>query len=228
MAPVVDEMRRQGFPDVLITAFVEARSPSDVVPGGDKVDLAEQAMAFGAREGYEKSHALQVARLALGFFDELELLHGYRSNGRERMLLQAAAILHDVGVTRGAEGHHKISRDMILDDKTLALSDRERVVVALMARYHRRSLPKSGHRHYMALPDYHQALVDRLGGILRLADGLDRSHQALVKEVVCDVKASVVQVKLVVDGNVDAEIEFGLLKSDLFMRAFGKSIEFVS
>ena len=227
MASVVDEMRRQDFPQVLVKALVEARSPADVIPDGIKGDLIEQAMAFGARAGYEKPHALQVAMLALKFFDELGSIHGYAQSGRERMLLQAGALLHDVGISRGIDGHHKASRDMILEDRTLPLSDREREVVALIARYHRRSLPKLEHRPYAALPDHHKALVERLGGMLRVADGLDRSHQALVKGIACTVEKDVVKVKLTADENIDAEIEFGLIKSDLFKQAFGRNIEFV-
>ena len=227
MTSVVDEMRRQDFPEVLVRAQVEARSPADVIFDGGKGNVIEQAMAFGGRTGYEKPHALHVARLALRFFDELGALHGYALNGRERVLLQAAAILHDVGITRGTEGHHKMSRDMILEDKTISLSDREREVVALIARYHRRSLPKSEHKHYAALPDHHKALVERLGGILRLADGLDRSHQALVKDIRCEVSPDAVKVLLTAEVNVDTEIEFGTIKSDLFKQAFGRSVEFV-
>ena len=226
MTPVVDEMHAQGFPDVLVRAFLEARSPADVLPDGVKAGLIEQAMVFGGRAGYEKPHAFQVARLALKLFDELGSLHGYALGGRERVLLQVAALLHDVGITRGAEGHHKTSRDMILEEKSLPLSDRERMVVALMARYHRRSLPRPEHKYYALLPDYHKALVDRLGGILRVADGLDRSHQALVKDLSCTVGKDVVHVKLTAEENVDAEIAFGKLKSDLFLQAFGRKIEF--
>ena len=227
MTPVAEEMRRQGFPDVLLKAFMEARSPADVMPDGIKGDLVEQAMALGAREGYEKPHALQVARLSLRLFDELCAAHGYAPNGRERALLQAGAILHDIGLARGTEAHHKASRDMILEDKILGLSDRERVIVALLARYHRRSLPGPGHAHYAALPDCHKAMVGRLGGILRMADGLDRSHQALVRDVHCTVAADSVSVKLDAEADIEAEARFGALKSDLFRSAFGKNVEFI-
>ena len=227
LGPVVAEMRRQEFPDLLIRAFLQTRSPGDVVPDGVKGDLMEQALAFGVREGYEKRHALQVARLALRFFDELFAVHGYPGNGRARALLQAGAILHDVGMRRGTEGHHKASRDMILEDKTMALSDHERAVVALIARYHRRSLPKPDHKFYNLLPDVHKTQVERLGALLRIADGLDRSHQAWVEDIACDVNGDAVKVKLTARENIDAEINFGKLKSDLFVQAFSKKIEFV-
>ncbi len=228
MVPVVDEMRRQDFPPVLVRAMVESRSPADVIPDGGRGNVIEQAMAFGARAGYEKPHALHVARLALKFFDELLPVHGYGSGGRERVLLQVAALLHDVGISRGTDGHHKMSRDMVLEDKTLALSDREREVVALIARYHRRALPKPEHRHYAVLPDCYKVMVERLGGMLRLADGLDRSHQALVKDIACDITKDAVKIKLTAEESIDAEIEFGMIKSDLFKRALGRTVEFVT
>jgi putative phosphoesterase len=228
MTLVIDEMQRQDFPPVLVRAMVESRSPADVVPEGGKGNVIEQAMALGGRAGFEKPHALHVARLALKFFDELVVLHGYGPSGRERVLLQVAALLHDIGITRGTDGHHKMSRDMILEDKTLSLSDRERDVVALIARYHRRALPKLEHRHYAVLPDCYKVMVEVLGGMLRLADGLDRSHQALVKDIACDVSKDAVKITLTAEENIDAEIEFGMIKSDLFKRAFGRTVEFVT
>jgi exopolyphosphatase/guanosine-5'-triphosphate,3'-diphosphate pyrophosphatase len=223
-AAVVDEMRRQGFLDILIRAFILARSPADVLPDGVGGDLMEQAQLFGAREGYEKAHALQVAKTALQLFDQLAALHGYGLHGRERAMLQAAALLHDIGLSGGLDGHHKASRDMILADRTLALADRERHVVALIARYHRKAMPGREHEGFARLPDPHQVMVERLGGILRLADGLDRSHQALVRDVTCEVAADAVTMMLAAEDNIDLEIEYGKLKSDLFERAFGKNV----
>ncbi len=222
MTGVVREMKKQGFPDVLITAFMEARSPSDVLPVDVKGDLAFEALQMGERYACEKPHARQVARLALRLFDALSTLHGYGL--RERALVQAGALLHDVGIARGAEEHHKSSRDMILEDTTLPVSERERMVVALIARYHRRSLPRPGHKYFAELPDHHKLLVERLGGMVRLADGLDRSHQGLVKDIGVDVLADTLHVRLEAVRPVEEEIEFGKVKSDLLARALGKKL----
>ena len=226
-ARVVEEMKRQDFPDILVRAFAASRSPADILPLAAQGDLVEEAQKFGARAHYEKPHALQVTRLALELFDRLADWHGYAPGGRERALLQVGALLHDTGLARGEEGHHKASRDMILEDKAMPLSDRERVVVALIARYHRRALPKNGHKHFAMLPDHHKMMVERLGALARLADGLDRSHRSLVKGLGVAVGEDAVTLTLNAPGRVDDELECGKMKSDLFERVFGKRLDLV-
>ncbi len=222
MALVVREMEAQGFPRVLVQAFTGACSPADVVPEDVRGDLIEEALRFGERCRYEKPHALQVASLSLRIFDALHAVHGY--GARQRALLQAAALLHDIGIMRGADGHHKASRDMILEDRTLPLADRERAVVALIARYHRKSLPKPGHQYFAALPDHHKVMVERLGGIVRLADGLDRTHQGLVSDITVEAGTDNVTIGLTACKDIAAELEFGKIKSDLFERAFSRHV----
>lgn len=226
-AGVVDEMKRQDFPDILVRAFAASRSPGDILPVAARGDLVDEAQKFGARARYEKPHALQVARLALELFDGLSALHGYASGGRERALLQAGALLHDAGLARGADGHHKASRDMILEDAGMPLSDRERVVVALIARYHRKALPKNAHKHFAALPDHHKMMVERLGAFARLADGLDRSHRGLVRGLGVALGKEAVTLTLSASGRIDGELEYGKIKSDLFERVFGKRLDLV-
>lgn len=224
---VIDEMERQDFPDVLVRAFATSRSPADVLPVTAQGSLVEEAQKFGARARYERPHALQVARLALELFDGLGPLHGYAPGGRERALLQAGALLHDIGLLHGEDGHHKASRDMILEDRLMPLSDRERVVVALVARYHRRALPTDEHKLFAALPDHHKMMVERLGAFTRLADALDRSHRGLIKGLEAVVGRNAVTVKLSAQEPINAELECGKVKGDLFERAFGKKLYFV-
>ena len=220
--PVLSEMRAQEFPPVLIKAFQNACSPADVLPENMTGDLADEARQLGEKFGVDRNHALAVTTLALKIFDQTRDLH--LAQPRERALLQAAALLHDVGMTRDTDDHHKASRDIILQDRRLPLSDRERVVVALMARYHRRSLPKPDHKYFKYLPDYHKVMVERLGGILRMADGLDRRHRALVRDVTVDITVDEVVLTLSAAESLGAEVEYGRLKSDLFERAFGKRV----
>jgi putative phosphoesterase len=222
MGSAVAEMKKHEFPPLLVKAFVQARSPADILPDDNRGDLLDEAARLGVRCNYEKPHALQVAMLSLQIFDALSACHGL--GPRARALLQAGALLHDAGIARGADGHHKASRDIILEDKTMPLSERERVVVALIARYHRRSLPRPEHKHFAFLPDYHKRLVEQLGGIVRMADGLDRSHKGLVKGLEIEVSADAVKIKLDAQGDVRGEIEFGTEKADLFERAFGKKV----
>jgi putative phosphoesterase len=225
MEPVLQAMEVHRFPARLIAAFRAARSPADIRMDDGKRDLMEAALALGTRVWFEEVHARQVAKLSLQLFDMLKELHGFGL--RERALLQAAALLHDVGISRGVEGHHKMSRDILLEDTTLPLSDRERQVVALVARYHRKSLPKEEHRLYAVQPDQHKILVEKLGALVRMADGLDRTHGALVKDISVEIFEDEVFIRLEADAPLDAEVAFGKEKSDLFVRAYGRGVRFL-
>jgi exopolyphosphatase/guanosine-5'-triphosphate,3'-diphosphate pyrophosphatase len=101
----------------------------------------------------------------------------------QQAMLHAGALTHDVGVMVRYRGHHKhgarIVRGAAWHGVPSALVD----VLALLARYHRRSHPKERHDAYTRLPAPHRALVVRLASVLRIADGLDRTHNQLVEDV---------------------------------------------
>lgn len=143
--------------------------------------------AFAQRCRYERPHSEQVAMLALSIYDQLcegsSLLPGLGADPRERELLEAAAVLHDIGILVEYKRHHKHSRVMIQHADLPGLSPREIEVISLVARYHRRSEPTTRHADFAALSAQDRDLVERLAGILRLADGLDRSHKQRVRAV---------------------------------------------
>ncbi len=133
----------------------------------------------------DRDHARRVARLALALYDRLRILHGL---GRGvRRLLEAAALLHDVGKVEARKAHHKASLRLILRCQDLPLGWRQRLVVGLVARYHRASPPKDSHKHFRDLhrPDRH--IVRVLAGILRLADGLDSRCRDSLRSLTCKV-----------------------------------------
>jgi exopolyphosphatase/guanosine-5'-triphosphate,3'-diphosphate pyrophosphatase len=142
----------------------------------DEAALRAALRRLAARHDPDPGHAAQVARLALLLFDALSTLHGL--GDRERRLLEVAAWLHDIGWSHGgATKHHKRSRDMILDADLPGLSDEERLLCALIARYHRKAEPDpERHRRFRKLAPPARERVEWLAGILRVADGLDRSH----------------------------------------------------
>ncbi len=144
-------------------------------------ELFAKLWGFGQRHSFEEAHALQVTRLALELFDLLAPVHGL--GPQERKLLFAAALLHDVGMCRGLSGHHKSSLDMIIAGDLSPLTERERKLVANIARYHRRAHPKKKHDHYTSLKEEEQWTVGRAASILRIADALDRAHDAAVKDI---------------------------------------------
>jgi exopolyphosphatase/guanosine-5'-triphosphate,3'-diphosphate pyrophosphatase len=131
----------------------------------------------------EPDHVRHVSRIAVQLFDELCARHGF--GRRERHLLECGALLHDVGWFESPDGraHHKNSYAMIQRHRWRTFSASERLIIALIARYHRRALPDRKHEGYAILGRDGRELVRRLAAILRVADSLDRGHVQRVRGV---------------------------------------------
>jgi exopolyphosphatase/guanosine-5'-triphosphate,3'-diphosphate pyrophosphatase len=133
---------------------------------------------LGERCGYWPEHAQQVARLALSMFDQTRSVHGL--SDREREWLEYGALLHDIGVHISYERHHRHSYYLIKNGDLRGFDPNETEVIALVARYHRQTPPKKSHEGYGDLPGSLRRTVRALSAMVRLAEGLDRSHaQAL-------------------------------------------------
>jgi exopolyphosphatase/guanosine-5'-triphosphate,3'-diphosphate pyrophosphatase len=133
---------------------------------------------LGERCGYWSEHAQQVARLALSLFDQTRSVHALTE--REREWLEYGALLHDVGVHISYDRHHRHSYYLIKNGDLRGFDPREIEVIALLARYHRQATPKKSHEGYGDLPGSLRGTVRMLSAMVRLAEGLDRSHaQAL-------------------------------------------------
>jgi exopolyphosphatase/guanosine-5'-triphosphate,3'-diphosphate pyrophosphatase len=132
------------------------------------------AKLLGRKYDYQAQHALTVARFAVELFDSTKKLHklGYG----ERALLEVAALLHDIGYYVSMTDHHKHSYYLINASPIVGLDDTERAIVANVARYHRRSLPKPTHDGFMDLTRLQRQTVVKLAALLRLAEALDREH----------------------------------------------------
>ena len=133
---------------------------------------------LGERCGYWSEHAQQVARLALSIFDQTRSVHGL--SDREREWLEYGALLHDIGVHISYERHHRHSYYLIRNGDLRGFDPQEIAVIALVARYHRQATPKKSHEGFGDLTGPLRRTVRTLAAIVRLAEGLDRSHaQAL-------------------------------------------------
>ena len=135
------------------------------------VELAERCNYFA-------NHAGQVARMALALFDQTQANHGL--GGREREWLEYAALLHDIGVHISYGRHHKHSYYLVKNGDLRGFEPEEVEVIALVARYHRRGTPKRSHEGYEELTPELRRAVKTLSAMLRVAEGLDRSHQQSV------------------------------------------------
>ena len=130
----------------------------------------------------DAAHARHSAELALAVFDRTRGLHDLGDEHRE--LLEAAAILHNVGLFISHSGHHKHSYYVIRHTEQLTgFTDHEIELVAQIARYHRKSLPASKHVPFAELRPEDQQAVRTLAGMVRITIGLDRRHAAAVRTV---------------------------------------------
>jgi exopolyphosphatase/guanosine-5'-triphosphate,3'-diphosphate pyrophosphatase len=143
---------------------------------------------------------------------------------KERQMLEAAALLHDVGYFISYSGHHKHSYHLIRHADLFGFTPREREIIAHVARYHRKSLPKKSHESYVRLVPQDRLLVKRLGGVLRLADGLDRRRNSLVTALDCSLSNSSFMVRVTGADDISVELFGGKAKGDLFEAAFGRKL----
>jgi exopolyphosphatase/guanosine-5'-triphosphate,3'-diphosphate pyrophosphatase len=150
---------------------------------------------FAERCHSDRRHVEHVRLLALNMFDLLAEKLG--AGDEERAILEAAALLHDVGQLVSYRKHHKHSYQLIMHGERLPFSPRERQMVALISRYHRRRGPRKKHAEFAALTKADQAVVRRLSGMLRIAEGLDRGHSAIVEKVALEVCPTRLTVKAI-------------------------------
>ncbi len=132
--------------------------------------------------GSDFAHAEQVAKLSqLLFKGYAKLLPIYE---REGVLLKYAALLHDIGWSMQDLPHHKASMLLIINENQIPISPLEKVLIALIARYHRKSEPAATDPIFRNLPAKHQKEVILLSALLRIADALDASHDSIVKDLI--------------------------------------------
>jgi len=154
----------------------------------------------------DPEHAEHTARLSVELFDRTESLHGLDGHARE--LLHAAAMVHNVGLFISHSSHHKHSYYVIRNSEQLTgFTDHEIELIAVIARYHRKSLPADKHPEFGALSKPDQRLVRVLAGLLRLAIGLDRRHAASVRSVRVFVDDGLVRIEPVGEPDVDLDLE---------------------
>ncbi|MCS6873203.1 MAG: Ppx/GppA family phosphatase [Pyrinomonadaceae bacterium] len=174
--------------------------------------------AIGRRYGYEEKHALQVAMLAEKIFDQLA--ENYKLKRSERTLLSAAALLHNIGYYISHDSHHKHTLYLIKHSEIIGFSEKEKLIIANIARYHRGKLPQEKHPDFMILNEQEKQLVWKLGGILRLANALDRSYENRIKDILVSCERKKITIQLISDEDCSLEIQMANQRKDMFEKAF--------
>jgi exopolyphosphatase/guanosine-5'-triphosphate,3'-diphosphate pyrophosphatase len=186
--------------------------------------LAQESLALRARYDEEPSHSDHVAKLALQIFDGLQSWH--KLGPRARELLESAAVLHDIGwsQTPDGKGHHKWSARLIREYAWKNLKSDEIMLVAQIARYHRKAPPEPEHEEFHGLKPGAQKSVMILGGILRLADALDRTHTGKITRVEVAVSKEEILIRVHPSGTWNAERLMFEVKRDMLQMAAQRSV----
>jgi exopolyphosphatase/guanosine-5'-triphosphate,3'-diphosphate pyrophosphatase len=186
--------------------------------------VLSSAAALGEKYRWDAAHARHVAALALRLFDQLRTEHGL--GDRERLLLEVAALLHDIGNYVNLRGHHKHTQYLLSVSDIFGLSQDDMAVVSNVARYHRRALPQKSHLPYMAIDREGRVLVNKLSAILRLANALDADHLQKVKDVrlLAEDDGWVIEVEGA--GDLTMERLASLARADLLTEVFGRKVSF--
>lgn len=210
----------QGIREGLILRSLQQR---DLLPQLEQPRHWREAVLDFARScRFDELHATQVALLALEIFDALAA--AYDLTSRHRELLEAAALLHDIGYFISYDRHHRHSYHLIRYANLFGFTPRERELIANIARYHRKAKPQKNHENFVHLSADDQLLVRRLGGILRLADGLDRRRNRQVEQVQCLLTEQRLELLLRSRLELSVELYGARSKCDLFEQAFNKPL----
>ena len=221
----IETLERCGYAlrEGVIIDYLREIEAEALPPVPDVQDLKlRDVFAIGRRYGYEEQHALQVANLAEKLFDSLAPIYDLKRHGR--VLLSAAALMHDVGYHISHESHHKHSMYLIKHSEITGFSESEKAIIANIARYHRGAFPKAKHFEFSALEEKNRQLVFRLGAILRLADALDRGYESHVKDIEFKLDGKKLFLKLISDEDCRPEYEAIEKKKKMFEIAFNCKI----
>jgi exopolyphosphatase/guanosine-5'-triphosphate,3'-diphosphate pyrophosphatase len=180
--------------------------------------VVESAIQLGRKYSFDEPHATTVANWAVRLFDETRGLHSL--DPESRMLLEVAALLHDIGSFVNINDHHKHTFYVLMATPLIGLSESQTAIVANVARYHRKSFPKLEHEPYRLLSSKDRVTVSKLAAILRLADALDHEHAAKVTDFSVEYKKPKFIMKLKGSGDLLLEKWALARKAALFEEVF--------
>ena len=227
-------IRQNGLPETFAQMILQGRNLDGVKSAGKEreaegdlsprlqSDRIKAVLQLAASCNYEAGHTHQVTHLALQLFDELRSLHGLGE--QERFWLRCAGLLHDIGWVEGQKAHHKTALRLILEAPLLLFNTRERLIVGSVARYHRKALPDESHDHYAALQPSDRHIVCMLAGLLRVADGLDRTHRSLIANLACVIRSNKIIVHCDVHRPAQEEQQEALDKGELFEQVLERKL----
>jgi exopolyphosphatase/guanosine-5'-triphosphate,3'-diphosphate pyrophosphatase len=155
--------------------------------------IIASAVNLGRKFHYDEAHSRHVADLCMTLFDALVKEHGM--NRRHRMMLETAAILHDIGMYIKGSGHHKHGQYIIANSEIFGLHRDELDIIANVIRYHRGDPPAESDIEYITLQREERMLVLKMASILRVADALDRGHSQQIRHITVERRSETVALR---------------------------------
>lgn len=194
--------------------------PSPIIPDVRRFGVLNLARNYR----YHKRHANHVRFLALRLFAQLQGLHGRGT--AEQELLDAAALLHDLGTVIGYEGHHRHSQTLIEYNGLPGFTSREISLIALLTRYHRKGVPSvNGYDVFLGSEDDRRLLL-QLSAILRMAEFLERGRNSAVDDLLASWTDQELTLTVVADEYPAVELwEAQRQALPLFELAFGRTVQ---
>jgi exopolyphosphatase / guanosine-5'-triphosphate,3'-diphosphate pyrophosphatase len=206
----------------LVLDYIQ-RNRKHIAQAGQYPDVRRRSVIeLAERCSYWPEHAHQVARLSLSVFDQTRGIHGLTD--REREWLEFAALLHDIGSLISYPRHHKHSYYLIKNGDLRGFEPQEAEIIALIARYHRKTTPRKGHADYSALSAKRRKAVRTLGAILRFVETLDRSHAQVIGGIELHDRGKEFLVKLRATGDAELELWAAQRQIEPLERELGKPI----
>ena len=206
----------------LVLDYIQ-RNRKHIAQAGQYPDVRRRSVIeLAERCSYWPEHANQVARLSLSIFDQTRSVHGLTD--REREWLEFAALLHDIGTHISYPRHHKHSYYLIKNGDLRGFEPAEAEIIALVARYHRKSTPKKSHSRLQRARREKAKTVRTLSAILRFAETLDRSHAQAVTGVEMHERGEEYLVKLRTTGDAELELWAAHRQIAPLERVLGKPI----
>ena len=179
---------------------------------------------LAAQYGVDPAHTDHVAHLSLQMFDALADLGLHPGDPMERELVWAAAMLHDVGMAIDYDDHHKHSRYLILNGALPGFDPRELVLISEMVRYHRKGTPSISSELAPVTREGDQRILERGATLLRLAEGIERARDQIVRGTTVAATDGTVTLTLQADEDVPVARWAAERERDLFQRAFGQAL----
>ena len=214
-----------GIREAVLLELAEAAAEEQArTEGAHGKAVLTAARTFASRVDHDTTHGEQVRKLARALFQQLRDVHQLPEE--LGVVLEVAALLHDVGEVVNTRGHHKHSEYMIRWGRIPGLEGVQRDMVALLARVHRKATGDA--RKLIAeadLPKERRGHVRKLCALLRLADSLDSGHRQRIENLVASRVGQTIVLDLIAkDGPAIDDVQL-LRKADMFQEELGHAIQ---